>query len=397
MLLSSAPNFKQRNSELDFVRGIAILMVMAHHFGLAPIGHPILRALQTPGNQMGQTGVDVFFVLSGFLVGGLLLKEYKTTGTIRAKRFLLRRGLKIWPAYYFYIFAEVIVRKHPLNSFLVPNLLHLQNYLGTSLLHTWTLSIEEHFYLLLALAMAFMASRHWPADRMLKVFLWVIGAVIVIRCVTVYQGWPGAFTYTHDRLDALLFGVVLATLFHFFPEKFDRIASHKWILAGVTVAAVALYAAFDSTSVRYSIGLTVLYIGYGAFLVLVYRHSGRFKQWRPYKWVAAIGLYSYGIYLWHNSVRDPLTHLSQHLPDVVRWPCLTIVEYAAAISLGVVTTLLIEWPFLKIRDRIFPDKTTPVPVTEEPQPSQISAEPGSVEAADATLKVARSQSYSPAD
>jgi peptidoglycan/LPS O-acetylase OafA/YrhL len=397
MLLSSAPNPKQRNSELDFVRGIAILMVMAHHFGLAPVGHPVLRALQTPGNLMGQTGVDVFFVLSGFLVGGLLLKEYKRTGTIQAKRFLLRRGLKIWPAYYFYILIQVIVRKHPLNSFLVPNLLHLQNYMGSSLLHTWTLSIEEHFYLLLALAVAFMASRHWPADRMLKVFLYVIGAVIVLRCVTVYAGWPGAFTYTHDRLDSLLFGVVLATLFHFFPEKFDRIASHKWALACLTVLAVILYAAFDDTNLRYSIGLTVLYVGYGAFLMLVYRHSGRFKERLPYKWVAAIGLYSYGIYLWHNSVRDPLTHLSQRLPDAVRWPCLTIAEYAAAIFLGVVTTLLIEWPFLRIRDRMFPDKTTPVPVSEQAQTPRISAEPGLANAAEVKLEGASGQSYSPAD
>jgi peptidoglycan/LPS O-acetylase OafA/YrhL len=397
MLLSSAPNLKQRNSELDFVRGIAILMVMAHHFGLAPVGHPVLRALQTPGNLMGQTGVDVFFVLSGFLVGGLLLKEYKRTGAIQAKRFLLRRGLKIWPAYYFYILIQVIVRKHPLNSFLLPNLLHLQNYLGSSLLHTWTLSIEEHFYLLLALVMAYMASRHWPADRMLKVFLCVIGAVIVLRCITVYAGWPGAFTYTHDRLDSLLFGVVLATLFHFFPEKFDRIASHKWILAGITVVAVAFFAFFSNPNIRDSIGFTALYLGYGAFLLLIYRHSGRFKEWRVYKWIAAIGLYSYGIYLWHNSIRDPLTHLSQHLPDAIRWPSLTIAEYAAAIFIGVVSTLLIEWPFLRIRDRMFPDKTTPVPVTEQSRPQQVPAESGLTDPAPVKLEGVGGQSYSPAD
>jgi peptidoglycan/LPS O-acetylase OafA/YrhL len=397
VLLSSAPNFKQRNSELDFVRGIAILMVMAHHFGLAPVGHPVLRALQTPGSLMGQTGVDVFFVLSGFLVGGLLLKEYKRTGTIQAKRFLLRRGLKIWPAYYFYILAEIIVRKHPLNSFLVPNLLHLQNYLGTSLLHTWTLSIEEHFYLLLTLAVAYMASRHWSADRMLKAFLCVIGAVIVLRCITTYEGWPGASSYTHDRLDSLLFGVVIATLFHFFPKKFDRIASHKWILAGVTVLAVGFYAGFSSPHVRDSIGFTALYLGYGAFLLLVYRHSGRFKEWLLYKWVAAIGLYSYGIYLWHNSVRDPLTHLSRFLPDAMRWPTLTIAEYAAAIVIGVVSTLLIEWPFLRIRDRLFPDKTTPVPVTEPSQPPQTTAEPAFAGTAEEKLDGVSGQSYSSAD
>src|SRR5580704_8691961 len=397
MLLSSAPNLKQRNSELDFVRGIAILMVMAHHFWLEPAGHPIFRALQLPGHLLGQTGVDVFFVLSGFLVGGLLLKEYKRTGAIQAKRFLLRRGLKIWPAYYFYILIQVIVRKHPLNSFLLPNLLHLQNYMGSSLLHTWTLSIEEHFYLLLALVMAYMASRHWPADRMLKVFLCVIGAVIGLRCITVYAGWPGAFTYTHDRLDSLLFGVVLATLFHFFPEKFDRIASHKWILAGITVVAVAFYAFFSNPSIRDSIGFTALYLGYGAFLLLIYRHSGRFKEWRVYKWIAAIGLYSYGIYLWHNSIRDPLTHLSQHLPDVIRWPFLTIAEYAAAIVIGVISTLLIEWPFLRIRDRMFPDKTTPVPITEQSQTPQAPAESGLAEPAPVKLEGVGGQSYSPAD
>jgi peptidoglycan/LPS O-acetylase OafA/YrhL len=397
MLLSSAPNLKQRNSELDFVRGIAILMVMAHHFWLEPAQHPIFRALQLPGHLLGQTGVDVFFVLSGFLVGGLLLKEYKRTGTIQAKRFLLRRGLKIWPAYYFYILVQVIFRKHPLNTFLVPNLLHLQNYLGTSLLHTWTLSIEEHFYLLLALAVAYMASRHWPADRMLKAFLYVIGAVIVLRCITAYEGWPGASSYTHNRLDSLLFGVVLATLFHFFPEKFERIASHKWILVGVTLVGVAFYALFNSPNVRDSIGFTVLYLAYGAFLLLVYRHSERFKEWRAYKWIAAIGLYSYGIYLWHNSVRDPLIHVSRHLPDVIRWPSVMVSEYAAAIILGVVSTLLIEWPFLRIRDRMFPDKTTPVPVNERPKLSRISAEPGLADAAAAKPKGVGGQSYSPAD
>ncbi|MGC1383685.1 MAG: acyltransferase, partial [Candidatus Acidiferrales bacterium] len=100
MSITTTPGPQFRMRELDFLRGIAILMVMAYHFEQAPADHPILRAIQTPGKMLGQTGVDVFFVLSGFLVGGLLLKEYKITGKLRTKRFLLRRGLKIWPAYY---------------------------------------------------------------------------------------------------------------------------------------------------------------------------------------------------------------------------------------------------------------------------------------------------------
>ena len=194
-----------------------------------------------------------------------------------------------------------------------------------------------------------------------------------------------------------LFGVVIATLFHFFPEKFDRIASHKWILAGVTILAVGFYAVFTSPTVRDSIGFTALYLGYGAFLLLVYRHSGRFKEWLVYRWVAAIGLYSYGIYLWHNSVRDPLTHLSRYLPDAIRWPTLTVAEYAAAIVIGVVSTLLIEWPFLRIRDRLFPDKTTPVPVNEISQASRPLAEPGPAANSEEKLDGVGGQSYSPAD
>jgi hypothetical protein len=81
----------------------------------------------------------------------------------------------------------------------------------------------------------------------------------------------------------------------------------------------------------------------------------------------------------------------------VRWPCLTIAEYAAAISLGVVTTLLIEWPFLRIRDRMFPDKTTPVPVAETSQTARISAEPGLANATEVKLEGVGGQSYSPAD
>ena len=354
MALLGAPDLKSRTRELDFVRGIAILMVMAFHFEQAPLNHPILRALQEPGKLIGQTGVDVFFVLSGFLVGGLLLKEYKQTGSLATKRFLLRRGLKIWPAYYFFILVQVIGHKHPLNTFLVPNLLHLQNYLGTSISHTWTLSLEEHFYLLLSISMAMMAGSKWAPSRILKAFLCTIGVVIAIRCFTVYMGWPGAWSYTHNRLDSLLFGVVLATLFHFYPARFEEIAERKWVLFSIVTFSIAFHIAISNERVLDSVGITLLYLGYGALFLLVYRHSGRMRESLPYKWIAAIGLYSYGIYLWHNSVRAPLVQLSTHYPEAFRWQLLMLTEYSAAIALGVVTTILIEWPFLRIRERFYP-------------------------------------------
>ncbi len=365
MALLDAPDSKFRTRELDFLRGIAILMVMAYHFEQAPENHPILRALQMPGKMIGKTGVDVFFVLSGFLVGGLLLKEYKMTGALRTKRFLLRRGLKIWPAYYFFILVQVIGHKHPLNTFLVANLLHLQNYMGSSISHTWTLSLEEHFYLLLALSMALMSAANWSSDRILKAFLCGIALVIAVRCFTVYMGWPGAWSYTHDRLDSLLFGVVLATLFDFYPERFEQIALRKWLLMAIVAFTVCFYCLVQNEAAINSVGFTVLYVGYGALFLLVYRHSGRMREWALYRLIALIGLYSYGIYLWHNSVRAPLVQLATHYPDAIHWHLLAVSEYSAAILLGVLTTLLIEWPFLRIRDRIFPQERTSLSVVRQ--------------------------------
>src|SRR5437868_5735245 len=100
-------NSPKRNLELDFVRGIAILLVIGFHAITVP-AHPFFQSLDFVMKRIGWSGVDLFFVLSGFLVGGLLLKEYKDTGGINARRFIIRRGFKIWPAYYFYILFQVV-------------------------------------------------------------------------------------------------------------------------------------------------------------------------------------------------------------------------------------------------------------------------------------------------
>lgn len=94
----------RREIELDFIRGIAILLVMDFHDGSFGLSSYLLRLFHSVGYP-GWIGVDVFFVLSGFLVGGLLVKEWKVKGRINSGSFLVRRGFKIWPQYYFYLFV----------------------------------------------------------------------------------------------------------------------------------------------------------------------------------------------------------------------------------------------------------------------------------------------------
>lgn len=107
-----------REIELDFIRGIAILIVVDFHTSGSPF-RPLFLWLGY-SDHIGVLGVDIFFVLSGFLVGGLLMKEWKVRRGIDGKRFLIRRGFKIWPQYYFYLAVILLTgppgRRPPLRS-----------------------------------------------------------------------------------------------------------------------------------------------------------------------------------------------------------------------------------------------------------------------------------------
>jgi peptidoglycan/LPS O-acetylase OafA/YrhL len=89
-------------------------------------------------------------------------------------------------------------------------------------------------------------------------------------------------------------------------------------------------------------------------MLLLYGYDGWIIHTKPYKLVVWIGRYSYGIYLWHLSVRTPLEKLAHKLPPSCAWIFLFAMQYVAAILLGAIATKLIELPMLKIRDRLFP-------------------------------------------
>ncbi len=347
-----------RSVELDFVRGVAILMVIGFHAMSPETPFALFRGIEAWLKATGWSGVDLFFVLSGFLVGGVLLSEYKKTQALDVKRFIIRRGLKIWPAYYFYILFQVIVRRHPIQSFLVANLLHIQNYVGSSLEHTWTLSIEEHFYLLLSLSMGWMVLRKWPIRRMIFTFAGMLCVVLAVRCATWYLGSHEMAEHaTHTRIDSLLFGVILTALLQFYPAHFDWIANRRALLISVWISAMAFMAyANHKPEILYTFGYTWIYSGYAAFMLLLYRHSGAIRNFVAYRVIAKIGVYSYGIYLWHLAVRDACFGFASHFNPAVRWPVAMALEYVTAIVLGAILTHLVEWPALRLRDRLFPAK-----------------------------------------
>jgi len=338
-----------REIELDFVRGIAILMVMDYHrYALGVLSYPFRLIGFAP---FGWVGVDVFFVLSGFLVGGLLVKEFRLRGRIDSKRFLIRRGFKIWPQYYVFLILTLLSGHRTLHN-LWGNLLNIQNYVG-GIAHTWSLAVEEHAYLLIVLCF-FVAARRKTRMRTLFLFFAGVTATVVVSRLIIAERGGDIFSPTHTRIDGILYGVMLAILYHYAPETFQRMQQWRWAwLSGVLAALIFLRFA-PATQWAASIQYDFANLMGISLLMLLYRHREGKKHSALYRFVAWIGLYSYGIYLWHVSVDAPLLAIERWIPHWLTplWDGLAPLFLGAL--LGIVFTKLVEFPALKLRDRLFP-------------------------------------------
>jgi peptidoglycan/LPS O-acetylase OafA/YrhL len=349
MLATSAQHKPiRREIELDFIRGLAILLVLDFH---APRSILLAPFTWLGWANFGWAGVEVFFVLSGFLVGGLLVKEWKLSGRIDSKRFLIRRGFKIWPQYYVFIFAILITGHRGLRS-VWGNLLDIQNYVG-GVAHTWTLAVEEHAYLLLVAALAFAAHRQ---AKMRTLFFATGGAalsVVVWRFLLAGRG-GNMFTRTDTQIDGILYGLMLAMLYHYAPAQFRRLQSWIWVWVGVILIALAYLRINPATWWGPSLSCVCADAMGIALLLLLYRHREGKQRPAIYRLIAWIGLYSYGIYLWHVAAIAPAMSVSHRLPAWLGMLWIACAPALLGIMLGVVATRAVEFPALALRDRLFP-------------------------------------------
>jgi peptidoglycan/LPS O-acetylase OafA/YrhL len=362
----------QREIELDFIRGIAILLVIDLHNK-----HGLLRAplalIAYP--HVGWIGVNIFFVLSGFLVGGLLMKEWKVRKGIDSKRFLIRRVLKIWPQYYFFLAISMIFGSFTLR-YAWGNLFNVQNYFTGGIGHTWSLAVEEHVYLMLLVFFS-IAARWSIALRKLFLFLCGVCAFeILLRYILESRGRDVYFV-THTRVDGILYGVLLAMLYHFAPERFDRLRSYRLFWIGCVIVGLACQKVLPQQAFHID-GANLIAI---AILLLLYNPPAESRQrGLLYRTVAQIGLYSYGIYIWHVNAAKPIFSFGIRHPHTPGW-ILGVAFYVAAIGLGIVTTTLVEFPMLRLRDRLFPrriDSAVGIPAElEAPAGAPPSLEPAS--------------------
>ncbi len=369
---------------LDYLRGIAVLLVFGRHFDPIPTDLGWFNSPFWLWNDWGWFGVDLFFVLSGFLVSGLLMKEFKSSGQVKVKRFLIRRGFKIYPAFYVLLLITALlpIGKRPSQYPLayLCELLYLQNYGPGIWAHTWTLAVEEHFYLVLSFftfcAMKYKALRQ--PQLLLRLALTAIGLILVMRIVTwvIVDGNLRYFGASHLRFDAFIWGVMLAYFYHFRNEQFMGWFGTKpnLLLIGAFALLVPVLLLSENHPFVYTLGLTCLHLSFAIFIgVLLAKKPGNSSGSSAASLLLAplafVGFYSYSIYLWHMPVRRILPVVLERYTRLSLTGLQLLSLYMIlSVVIGYVMARLVEIPMLAIRDKYFPSQSVPLRVTAD-QPS----------------------------
>ncbi|MDP2653643.1 MAG: acyltransferase [Candidatus Omnitrophota bacterium] len=362
---------------MDTFRGISILWVIMHHvdhfFDMETILGPALFPVFHLFARVGFLGVDMFFVISGFLITGVLLDDLRDH--VRVKRFYLRRFFKIGPQYFLAVVIGLAVSCWLTSSApggekagtaglwgVLGYFVLLQNYMVQDqvLAHTWSLAIEEHFYLIYPLILAWVCRRAAGFEdrrRALICFLViVIGLINLVKFIGIDKGLvpylfdsAHAFQTTHYRIDALMFGCLLKYLEPWLsppPGKRDTAGAVFFFAAGIL-----LYAYLIWTGVMRFVWFTymIAYLAPGAIFISALKGlSGQLDH----PWLRWVGKSSYGTYLWHYIVAFPLLLLMpvrafHHIGTVALYVILCL-------AVGTLSTRTWEKYFLRLRDRVVP-------------------------------------------
>lgn len=338
---------------LDGLRACAIIFVLLYH-------------ARVPGFRMGRLGVDLFLVLSGFLITSILLDELRAEGRINLVRFYLRRGLRLLPAFFVMVGVSLIASsyllsapKHQANvDAAVLSSAYMMNWrtaLGFTaknmFIHCWSLSLEEQFYLLWPLILWSLIAHYGPSGAP-RAIVRLIAAVCVVRCLIAFQGthWDSIYEWTHTRADSLLAGCVVGccytpALVEWVRQR-QRSFEHALIANGALLLVLGwtLSLAEQKDYLKYA-GFTHVALT-AALLVIhlvVFEESrlGGFLSSRP---LVHVGRLSYGLYLWHY----PIIKLLRGSLD---WAAILLISALLSYLLAAWSYRFIEQPLLRLRER----------------------------------------------
>lgn len=372
---------ERRIPSLDGVRGgLLIIVLFAHLLGTRnfPVGRETIRL-----DGIAYTAMRMFFIISGFLITGILLRELRRRGTVNILRFYFKRTFRIFPAYYVFLAAIAAAAAVGLFRLQPGDLTHAVTYTSNynhlpawQLGHTWSLSVEEQFYLL------------WPAVLLSlgirRASIGLFGVMLVLPAWRIFLQAipPGAYglsvfqngiSHTFDTTaDVIAVGCLLAI----FRDELWAFAPYRRFLERGPIWAVFIYVITEpfipylvrqiDVPVRYgilglheAIGLPLVNIGLAVMADWAMRNAeGRVGRVLNNRVLMSLGALSYSAYLWQQ------VFLNRH---ETRWWNTFPTNVILALTIAMLSHRLVEQPMLNLRERIDAKRRAPRPV-EQPAP-----------------------------
>ena len=353
---------------LDGVRGVAVMLVFVSHFHVILSPDPFFKNV-TPWKFVNQTfeagflGVDIFFVLSGFLITSLLLKESSSNQSGMVSRFYKRRALRLLPALYALLIVDFFISRwenfpsdiqwrttwHALlylnNWNIVWNFGATQDDLG----HLWSLGIEEQFYIVWPIVMLAIAALKVPPK--IAISLTAIFAIVVTwhRLDLWNNGvhWLFLYVRTDARIDSLLIGATFAYVYRHYrvpPKILNLLATSS--LFGLIYIKYS-FASLPLHPFLFKGGFTVIAVLAGTIILAVAEgawFANRVLTSRP---LTIMGKVSYGLYLWHLPI---FFVLGGHIPTGPK-PLRILLGIIIASAVTSLSWYFVEKPFLNIKNR----------------------------------------------
>lgn len=350
-----ASQWPGRIPSLDGVRALSFLLVFVSHMGFL-------------GSRPGGFAVSVFFLLSGYLITTLLIKEHRNTGTISLRNFYFRRTLRIFPSMYTVLIVCSLLSywhllKTPFNAAAAFfEALYLENYAfwwnlasgrhsfyvdGTG--HFWSLCVEEHFYLLFPFFLLVMLRKKMSFEQIsttlvVLCFVALAWRLLAVRVMPIGEEY--CYLATDTRLDSILWGCFLATAEH--SDRWRRAFTYDRLSKLLPFAFLALALTFIFHTIgRMTFRFTIQSI---ALLPILYLITHFEKSWlaRPlnHPVLVHLGILSYALYLVHGAIIE-IVSSHVHARRVILWPLCGAATYLAAMALH----WSVERPFYALRAR----------------------------------------------
>lgn len=330
-----------RYQSMDFLRAVAILLVIVAHAVLSYGAPTHLAPL-----QLGGVGVDLFFVLSGWLLGGQLFKEVEVSGRIDVRRFWFRRWMRTLPAYYAVLIVSVTQRyltkedvRFPWEYFVfIQNYFHPLEFFSIS----WSLCVEEQFYLLIAPLVALSVHINKQSTT------WLLLLIFLLPCFFRMLGFYESIEETHVRIDGCVAGVLLAHIYRQRPDVWALLARYapQIGLVGLVVFLYFFAARYFSAVSFGDPGKLALAIVFASWVLIANADSG----WRKIIYMPGayhIATRSYALYLIHPEVLALMRRFALELP----FPVYLFMALVGSLLLAEGLYLIVEKPIMDARER----------------------------------------------